>query len=86
MPLTPDALIPVQFTFADGSGLNDHTRFVVWCAAVPRVGEMVGSATGPKEVTGVLHEPMKTPDGEWVMSVHVLLTDSREVSDADHRR
>jgi hypothetical protein len=86
VPLTPDGLIPVQFTFADASGLNDHTQFVVWCAAVPRVGEMVGSTTGPKEVTSVLHEPMKSPDGEWVMSVHVLLTDSREVPDADHRR
>jgi hypothetical protein len=75
VPLTPDGLIPVQFTYADDSGLNEHTEFVVWCAAVPRVGEMVRSATGPKQVRGVLHEPMKTPDGDWVMGVSVLLVD-----------
>jgi hypothetical protein len=70
-----DGLIPVQFTFADASGLNDHTEFLVWCAAVPRLGEMLRSATGPKVVRGVLHEPMRTPDGDWVMAVSVLLSD-----------
>lgn len=75
MSHSADGLIPVQFTFADASGLNDHTEFLVWCAAVPRVGEMVRSATGPKVVRGVLHEPMRTPDGDWVMAVSVLLSD-----------
>jgi hypothetical protein len=84
--LAPDGLIPVQFTFADHSGLNDHTEFVVWCATVPRLGEMVRSATGPKEVRGVLHEPVRTPDGDWVMSVSVLLTDpaANEATNAPH--
>ena len=76
MPLPADGLIPVQFIYADASGLNDHTQFVVWCASIPRVGETVRSSTGPKRVRGVQHEPLKTPDGEWVMSVHVLLVDA----------
>jgi hypothetical protein len=76
MSLPVDGLTPVQFTYADASGLNDHTQFVVWCASVPREGETVRSATGLKMVRGVQHEPMRTPDGEWVMSVHVLLVDA----------
>lgn len=81
MQIPADGLVPIQFTYADASGLNDHTRFVVWCAVVPRVGETVRSSAGPKVVRGVQHEPLRTPDGEWVMSVHVLLIDPSDVAD-----
>ena len=76
--LSADGLIPVQFVYADVSGLEEHSRFVAWCAAVPRVGEKVRSASGPKVVRCVQHEPMRTPDEEWVMSVRVLLVDPPE--------
>lgn len=75
MSLSADGLIPVQFVYADVSGLEEHTRFLVWCAAVPRIGETVRSASGPKVVRSVQHEPARTPDEEWVMSVRVLLVD-----------
>jgi hypothetical protein len=81
MSLSADGLIPVQFVYADVSGLDEHSRFVVWCAAVPRAGETVRSASGPKVVRSVQHEPMRTPDEEWVMSVHVLLIDPTNGSD-----
>jgi hypothetical protein len=78
MPLPADGLIPVQFVYADVSELEEHTRFLVWCSAVPRVGETVRSANGPKVVRSVQHEPTRTPDGEWLMSVHVLLVDTTD--------
>lgn len=66
--------------YADVSGLEEHSRFLVWCAVVPRVGETVRSASGPKVVRSVQHEPVRTPEEEWLMSVHVLLVDPSDGS------
>ena len=87
MTLPAAGLTPIQFTYADASGLEDHSQFIVWCASVPREGETVRSATGLKVVRGVQHEPIKTPDGETLVRVtrgvsffvsHVKVTDGQD--------
>lgn len=48
--------------------------------------QTVRSSAGTKLVRGVQHEPLWTPDGEWVMSVHVFIDTSDDADEClEHR-